>query len=410
MASSKVAVNCSWDGTCSVRGRSHQTCTVYKSVSETDGACRHHGREVRVNSEVRWQCRSLLAREWGGMRSNSDMQVAIVGGVFGSGSRPSGVVRQLNGILGGQCENGTDIDSALTIASGGDLVLWMPDMDNGLGKKYPRKKTGAVLICSKVIREGYTIADAVSRIFKMQGNAVIAITKGIEGYCFRLVDALGNTWVTTEDLFTLCDAIRMFYRWSQGSVRVRAHEGIEGAEVGSRKDLVGLCEIVKGVSDKVVGSCYERYFGNASTRCMATFPSAREVLGAYVSKRNVDKRHLSPSDFVFAVGGAAGVRYMGLKPSVDTPIQLELYRKFPKIDYMIHGHAYVKGAEDTQEYFPCGDLRELHCVEVLLSRIGPVGVINLKHHGFLMFADTLDNLRLVAGAAEFENHYNMRWE
>ena len=51
----------------------------------------------------------------------------------------------------------------------------MPNIDNEEEKQYPIKKKGSVLICSKVMREGYKPIDAISRIFKMQGNAVIAI-------------------------------------------------------------------------------------------------------------------------------------------------------------------------------------------------------------------------------------------
>jgi hypothetical protein len=61
--------------------------------------------------------------------------------------------------------------------SGYDLVLWMPEISNDQPKNYPVKDRGSVLILSKVIYEGRTEADAVSRIFSMHGNAVICIYK-----------------------------------------------------------------------------------------------------------------------------------------------------------------------------------------------------------------------------------------
>jgi ribulose-5-phosphate 4-epimerase/fuculose-1-phosphate aldolase len=85
------------------------------------------------------------------------------------------------------------------------------------------------------------------------------------------------------------------------------------------------------------------------------------------------------------------IEYYGeSKPSVDTPIQISLYKDFPHVNYMIHGHTYVEGAEFTDNYFPCGDMREYYETRVLINQ--PFGVLNLVNHGFFMYADTLENL------------------
>ncbi len=57
----------------------------------------------------------------------------------------------------------------------------------------------------------------------------------------------------------------------------------------------------------------------------------------------------------------------------------------------------------TSEYYLCGDLRESNEV---ISIIGssPVGCINLKNHGFLLYADSLDNLENLINTLSF--YYN----
>jgi hypothetical protein len=67
---------------------------------------------------------------------------------------------------------------------------------------------------------------------------------------------------------------------------------------------------------------------------------------------------------------------------------------------MIHGHAFIKSAKETSEYFICGDYRE---AEDVISIIGDdkFGYINLKNHGFLIYSDKLDNLKKVIEKLEF---------
>jgi hypothetical protein len=186
-------------------------------------------------------------------------------------------------------------------------------------------------------------------------------------------------------------------------------------------DLPVLVDIVRAVADRVENERGGRYFGNASTRCMAMFPSERADERVFVSARNVDKQRLAPEDFVrvrlhkevkrdlegrHVLDGT--VFYHGeRKPSVDTPVQLELYRRFPWMRYMIHGHAFVENAPTTEAYFPCGDLRECpvagHLIALLAQSGVHAGAINLRNHGFLLYADTPEALMRVVGAAQFRN-------
>lgn len=105
---------------------------------------------------------------------------------------------------------------------------------------------------------------------------------------------------------------------------------------------------------------------------------------------NVDKRRITMEDFVMVRYQDDVVEYLGdNKPSVDIPIQAKLYAN-TSINYMIHGHTYIKGYPFTEHYYPCGDLREFY--EVIKQLTAQTGCINLKNHGFLLFASTIEGL------------------
>lgn len=60
---------------------------------------------------------------------------------------------------------------------------------------------------------------------------------------------------------------------------------------------------------------------------------------------------------------------------------------------MIHGHAYIKRAETTNHYFPCGDLREIDAIMECFDNPDETDFfyLNLKNHGFLIgYNDNFD--------------------
>jgi ribulose-5-phosphate 4-epimerase/fuculose-1-phosphate aldolase len=306
------------------------------------------------------------------------------------------------------------LEAARSRASQVDVTVWMPSVHNEEPKAYPVKRPGAILICAKVMRKGYTRFDSVSRIFRMGANAVIEVHRyEPRGYRFALVDALGNEWVHTEDLHEFADGVDRFLEWARGVIRKQSLQiPIIGDPPAPPSDLPVLVDIVRAVADRVENERGGRYFGNASTRCMAMFPSERSEERVFVSARNVDKQRLEPEDFVCVQMRASldAVYYYGSrKPSVDTPVQLKLYQRFPWLRYMIHGHAFAEGALTTSKYFPCGDMREVGsaCDAVLeLETKGQqkhAGAINLKGHGFLLYSDTLEALRGVVAEVQFRN-------
>lgn len=290
--------------------------------------------------------------------------------------------------------------------NGHDLVLWFPDISNEEVKDYPVKDKGAVLICSKVMREETKRIDAITRIFAMHGNAVITITKSNDkSFTFELIDALGNTWCKTTHIYRLARAIINFYEWTRGSIRKSLKHGdsnvIQLLGSSTEETFKEFLEINMNIAKKVANDCDNRFFGNYSTRCTKLFPSTRIATVPkdcfLFSPRNTNKQFLTVEDKVFTTYEEY---YGDRKPSVDTPVQLELYRRFPRINFMIHGHAYIKGARFTEEYFPCGDMREVDGVCKLLEK--GAELINLKNHGFLMVSTELESMRLYLKHCRFD--------
>jgi hypothetical protein len=218
----------------------------------------------------------------------------------------------------------------------------------------------------------------------MHANAVILISKFEKKYYFELIDALNNTWgYKNDDINMLTAAINNLAIWTFESKRQSLYKD---------ESLQKLVDLNRQVADQFEIDM-GRYFGNCSTRCMSMFPSTRY----YFSRRNVDKKYLEVKDMV----ATTDLSYYGEnKPSVDTPVQMALYRERSRINYFIHGHAHIPNQPETFEYFPCGDLREVPGIIELIGS-NTHGIINLKNHGFLIYASDLKELKALVTLVKF---------
>lgn len=324
------------------------------------------------------------------------MRTLIVGGNITTG-RESSIIskisREFNDV---ECYNGI---LPKTVEEK-ELIIWAPDIKNTEDKDYPEKDKGCVLICSKVMREGYTHVDSVSRVFRMQGNGVIEIYREDDLFLFSFRDALNNCWCDkTTSIYELCTSIKALYKWTKESIRRSLNHKKALNIVDSDIDIslfYKFMQINKDLAKKVANHCGNRFFGNYSTRCTKLFPSMKSGKNLFIfSPRNVDKKYITVDDRVVC---DYENYYGNIKPSVDTPIQLEVYRMFPNINYIIHGHAFIKDAVETENYFPCGDLREFYCIEKLLPNNN---FINLKNHGFLIVAEDLNELKKLIKNLDF---------
>lgn len=330
----------------------------------------------------------------------------VVSGDFGKVPKPSKIAQQLAKELKANIINGGtyhDLQEAAKVVNKYDLVIWMPNIDNGYQDVTFTKKTGAVVVVSKRLRDNRTRGDAVSRIFKYHGNAVIAISEEHSAFTFELIDALNNTWSKSTNIRKIGEKIKELQKWTSESVRVPS--------IRTKDNMDTLLDITHRIADDVQ-EIQGRFFGNISTRCSALFPSMKEQYSFYVSARDTDKKKLQRTEMVQCKKHKTkdAIIFTGTKkPSVDSPIQLEIYKEFPWINYMIHGHNFIKGAKFTKDYFPCGDKREIPEIteaikntENYSKRTGRAGSINLLNHGFLIYAEDLESLRKITDNIEFE--------
>lgn len=322
-------------------------------------------------------------------------EIQIVGGNVGEHPKVSSIVCKLSDILDADIvKNGGWIEDLPTELSS-DLILWMPNIVNEEPKHYPHKKVGSVLICSKVMREGYRKIDAVSRIFKLHGNAVIAIYKDTTPFTFELIDALGNVWYKGFDLSELSEAILKFYKFTKEAVRIQTKREDVDIHLDDeiKNTLDGLIQTNIKLQKHIETSCGNRFFGNISTRCQKLFPSFKINSNyMFVSPRNSNKETLTSNDMVLY---SSNNTYSGEnKPSVDSPTQIKLYELYPNINFMIHGHAIISGVGEvtTNNYRLCGDGREVNEILDVVDTNEKSFVVNLKNHGFLIGANSLNSL------------------
>jgi hypothetical protein len=107
------------------------------------------------------------------------------------------------------------------------------------------------------------------------------------------------------------------------------------------------------------------------------------------------------------------VKYFGEnKPSVDTPVQLRLYKYFPWANYMLHAHCYVDTSAipdsfmaKTSKPVPCGALEEVE--EIVSAHVKASTMlwdpyhqepprllaINLVGHGCILIAKDTEILK-----------------
>ena len=355
--------------------------------------------------------------------------ICIVGGTFDNTThgKVSSVVEYLiaNIIFSQKFEsvyniNGGNYVNLRKMVEGNELskynvILWMPNISNDLPKirnikeLYPK----AILISSKNnYSKNYSFQDIISHGLALKSNLILEIRKQDEKlYCGRVLDPLGNVWTSsnTTDFTPHFDHIasiisKRAVQLTEISRQATIQSPEEPEQISTnQKEFFEIVkrsgEIFHDLITPAEGTT--RFLGNASFRCERGFPSMRLENGnIYVSRRNVDKRYIDENSFVqVGINKVKNILwYRGdNKPSVDTPIQLRLYEKLPRINYMIHSHVYVKDSPFTKRMIPCGGLEEINEIMEVVKENDFLNKtsfsINLKGHGSIVFTKFLNSFR-----------------
>ena len=286
-----------------------------------------------------------------------------------------------------------DLERIIEMAKNYDIVFWWANVDNSLPKVRNVKEINyRVMLVSSKRNDNYKYSDEqlLQRSLGMKANLTVEFSKTDGNFKMRVFDPLGNIWYEGYDI-KKC-ALNIFNRL-ESLVKYTRKSTIRSNDVDNEEFL----RIVRDYATKFAVTIFpddvKRFLGNASFRCLKGFPSYRGNNCVYVSKRNVNKKYIDGNDFVMTYEDRGNIYYYGdNKPSVDTPVQVELYSKLPNINYMIHSHCYIKDAPYTENKVPCGALEEVEEIDELISKYydGDYNrkfyVFNLLGHGSIMMS------------------------
>jgi len=369
------------------------------------------------------------------------MKYLIVGGTFDEqGGKQSGIIDKIYKNINIQNDglktlyNGgyvADIEEILLKSKLYDVVFWMPNIPNNYEKIRNVKEVAPyTLLVSSKRNDGdkYSFQELINRALGMKANLTIEFKK-VEDNLFHLMlfDPLGTLWYEGYDLeecmektinriqflksitrqSTIKDDSDLFMKWYLEQIKEKNYKVMDQDEkINFSEDFMKLVKEYAKVFHEIMlpEKGVNRFLGNASLRlqnfrCLKGFPSYRSGKYILVSQRNINKEYISIENFVPTYLKDEKIYYCGdKKPSVDTPIQLRLYEKLPKINFMIHAHCYIKNAPFTEISVPCGAIEEVEEIMKVINKTDPnreknVYYINLIGHGSIAMSNNVQGLR-----------------
>ena len=352
------------------------------------------------------------------------MKIMCVAGDFGDNPKSSSYMGKLVKEMSGHFNqvitmlNGgkfSDLETAVEAVSGADVVFWFANVDNSrpkLVKEIKKRNNKIILVTSKLNSNStYQFQDLIARSLDTKSNLFLEIKKIDECISCSVMDPLGNCFCDSSPEIAevakilVGRVLQLYYFHRVGSVSLgpdnTCSDDIIALSESKREffDIVRACATV--FTEFIIGNGVDhpRYLGNASFRCGSGFPSMRVGESVYVSRRNLDKSDIGIEGMVrceselFIRAGETEpvVSYFGEhKPSVDSPVQIILYQRLPKAHYMMHQHAYIKGALFTESVIPCGAIEEVNEIMALAPRSGYNFSVNLLGHGSIAIANDIE--------------------
>lgn len=327
------------------------------------------------------------------------MTILIVGGTWNrefnnsteSYGKPSSLVTKLSNALttyglvdvynGGRYDKLEDI---IKSASSYDVVFWWANVDNSLPKIRNVKEIAphTILINSKRDDEDkYSFQELIQRSLAAKANLTWKFKK-IADKTFEttIFDPLGSVWYLGTDFDAAIKACMDRLIFLKRMTRQPSIKTDKINIIPDEQDFVDVVRKYAAEFQKYMDSSVKtkRFIGNASLRLIKPFSDSRCGKGMpsfrgtdniiFVSKRNIDKQFITLDNFVPVYMDNDKLMYCGEdKPSVDTPVQIRLYKELDHINYMLHSHCYIKNAPFTHEAIPCGAIEEFDEVMKLIQ-------------------------------------------
>lgn len=318
--------------------------------------------------------------------------------------------------------NVTDLNPIAESIKDYKIIFWMPHIDNMEnppiygGGDFPINRFASVLKklnptaifiqAKRNDNDKHTTSEIVIGMLKAHANLCFVLSRDPEsGYSFKVLDPLGNIWYSGIDIEKATHSMAQFVGSIEPLTRVPSVNDPQHYSPQVPGDFLEIVRYYGSVFTTLINKEInkDRFLGNASTRCMHGFPSVRSNDIILVSKRNVDKEIISDNDFVpvWREVGEDILHYSGMaKPSVDAAIQVELYKYYQNVKYIIHGHVYVEGVPYTDKYIPCGYIEEAdEIIKLVKDPLAFNFMVNLIGHGCIMLAKDIGffkGIRLVA--------------
>lgn len=347
------------------------------------------------------------------------MKILFVAGNWAENIKPSGYASKLNDVITHIAKNymssvefhngGTfdELGSLVDRVVDFDIVMWFANVPNTYEKRVGSLKEinpKMILVTSKNnLDDRYTRQHLVARMLKVKANLCVEFNRSADGsFVASVLDPLGNSFCEKAPNIGYVGST-LIHR----AMSLMTFMRMGSTSVGAAKDIPDQPEFfehARSMGDVVHNLIHpestDRFLGNLSFRCERGFPSFRDSDYIYVSRRNIDKRFIDKGGFVAVEPqlDAHGVRYYGeAKPSVDTPVQVRLYQLYPAVRYMMHSHVYIDGAPMTKKVIPCGAMNEIADIieTVIPSKEITNFSINLKGHGSIVFADSIEYIKSV---------------
>lgn len=347
--------------------------------------------------------------------------ILLIGGTFNElGGKPSGLIKKIENCLDGNvtCFNGGTYESLRNIIESTpnyDYVFWFANVeDNSLAKIRNVKDYApkCMLITSKRNDNSkYDFEELLQRALATKSNLCFEFSK-LEDKVFniRIFDPLGCVWydgTSIEDAVKSCLDRLSFLSSVTRKPSINKEDSLNIVFDENDKKFLEFVKESANTFHKLMclPEKVDRFVGNASlrfktpTRCMNGFPAMRKEDYILISRRNVDKTGISEKDFVPCyLDENDNTIFLGEnKPSVDTPVQLRLFRELKNIDYILHGHCYINGAPITKKAIPCGAIEEVEEILKCVNKDDDFVVLNLRGHGCLILssAERLDEMKNV---------------
>lgn len=295
-------------------------------------------------------------------------------------------------INGGNIKN---IEKILKLVPHYKIIVWFPNISNEIPKMRNIKELNpySIFIMSKRNDGKYTVKDIIVKGLENNANLIIEFSKKDDKFYMQDIDVLGYSWSKkTNDIEKFKKVLFDRINFLLTTLRVKTYS--DNTE-NNNYDLISD-EYIK--LNKEYGMRFDelskevaqttRFLGNCSLRTKDKI---------FMSQRDVDKKALSKKTFIEVYKKDNRIFYKGnIKPSKDTAIQLELYKKYPQINYIIHCHCYINDGYFTNIQCPCGDLKEVDEINKTIQNNhlekDTIIKINLIGHGSILMANNIKEL------------------